>query len=372
LRLAALGAKSPERMKHQALRLFEPGLGVLCAGCPWLEPCGAAQSEDACRPLWGSAETGGEYVLHPSLPWTRDYLDGVQGPDFSTVHAQPTQLPKLPGYLPQLRVRSSLGGYVNEPICAVRAKEVIGRRQNVLSAAAFRAKVGLSPRQKLVLLLFDRDEILERIWSEGATIVPEIAQAAYDVVVGPSYSTWSPRPRTEFMYNAKRSLVVFAALQMTGAIAVPRVAWTIEADVHRFAQWAEDNPAVEVVALDWSTYRAPADWRTQLEGFRLFDRLTRRHLVYLINGPSTIHRLAEIYSTVPQRRVCITNSTVAAPPGDLVDQLELIRRDRTGATFARRCNGQRELQRAANRLVRISSGASMVRRRKRLNQQEKS
>jgi hypothetical protein len=87
------------------LHLFDPGFGILCDGCPWLGPCGAAETDDACRPHWGGAEFGGEHVLHPSLPWTRDYLENVQGPDFGTVSAEPIKLPELPGYLPQLRIR---------------------------------------------------------------------------------------------------------------------------------------------------------------------------------------------------------------------------------------------------------------------------
>jgi hypothetical protein len=332
---------------EEPLRLFDPGDGILCGGCPWFEPCGAADSEQACRPEWGAAEFGGEHVLHPSLPWTGDYLASVQGPSFATVHAHPIAAPALPQYIPQIRVRSSLSGHLDESIYAVRAKEVIGRRRHVLPAALLRATVGLRPQQKVVLLLFDQDEILERLWNEGARLVPEIAEAAYDLVVSPSYSAWSPRPRTEFLYNAKRSLIVFRALQMTGAQAVPRVTWAIEHDVRRFASWLSANPAIELVALDWSTYRQSEDWRRQLEGFALLDRLTRKHLVYLINGPSTLERCAEIYSTVPERRVRITNSTIAAPVGHESRQLQLTSRDRAGPTFAGRCGAQRALLRRA-------------------------
>lgn len=339
-------------MEEKPLRLFDPGHGVLCAGCPWFEPCGAAESEEACRPHWGAAEFGGEHVLHPALPWTHEYLKSVQGPDFATVRAKPIELPTLPDYLPQIRVRSSLRGHLDESFYAVRAKEVIGRRQHVLPAATLRMTVGLAPKQKLALLLFDQDEILERLWNEGARLVPEIAEAAYDLVVSPSYSAWSPRPRPEFLYNAKRSLIVFRALQVTGACAVPRVTWAIEHDVRRFARWLSANPAIEIVALDWSTYRVPEDWRRQLQGLALLDGLTRRQLVYLINGPSTVERCVEIYSTVPERRVRITNSTLAAPVNGAPRQLQLTSRDRTGPSFKGRCASQREMLRRATQVAR--------------------
>lgn len=340
-------------MQEEPLRLFERGPGALCGGCPWFGPCGAAETDDACQPQWGIPELGGEHVLHPSLPWTREYLEAVHGPDFAGVCAETVELPQLPNYLPQIRRRSSLRGFLDETIYGVRAKEVIGRRRNVLPAATLRASVGLAPEQKLALLLFDQDEILERLWNEGAKLIPQIAEAAYDLVVSPSYSTWAPRPRTEFLYNAKRSLIVFQALQMKGVSAVPRVTWAIEHDVRRFARWLRANPAAELVALDLSTYRSPQDWCRQLDGLALLDRLTRRHLVYLINGPSTVERCAEIYCTVPERRVRFTNSTIAAPAAKGEPrQLQLVGRDRTGPTFRGRCVAQREMIRAATRLAR--------------------
>lgn len=333
------------------LRLFDPGRGVLCGTCTWAIPCGAAETAEACLPLWAADDYGGEHALHPALPWTHDYLASVQGPDFSTVRALPVALPPFPQYLPQIRVRAGLRGFLDEALYAVRAKEVIGRRRHVLPAAALRSQVGLDSGQQLVVMLFDKDEILERLWSEGARLVPELAAAGYDLVVSPSYSTWSPRPRTEFLYNVKRSLVMFSALQMLGAPAVPRVAWSIEPDVRRFAKWLEQNPAVELVALDWSTYRAEEDWRRQLDGFALFDRLTRRHLVYLINGPSTVERCGDVYAIVPERRVSITNATIG-PPGDQPRQLTLTPRERTGPTFRARCGAQREVLGRAVRLAR--------------------
>ncbi|MEX0650961.1 MAG: hypothetical protein WD186_02925, partial [Actinomycetota bacterium] len=91
-------------------------------------------------------------------------------------------------YLPQVRRRSALQGYLREPIYAVRAKEVVGQRAHVLSAPELRATIGLAPQQLLILLLFDSDPVLERLWDDALDLLPEIAGAEYDAVVAPSYS----------------------------------------------------------------------------------------------------------------------------------------------------------------------------------------
>jgi hypothetical protein len=251
-----------------------------------------------------------------------------------------------------------LRGYLNEGIYAVRAQVVIGARPSVLAAPTLRETIGLRPDQKLVLLLFDTDEVLERLWREGSRLFPQIAAAGYDLVVCPSYSAWLPRPRPDHLYSAKRSLVAFAVLQRLGVPALPRVVWVIEHDVRRAATWVQGNPVVEAIALDLQTYaKNPREFAEQLEGLKLFDRLTGRHLRYLINGPTAERPVADVFAVVPDRRVCITNATSAAPfdePGTgHPAQLTLQGRDRCGATFSPRCADRRKIVRVAAKSARI-------------------
>jgi hypothetical protein len=168
--------------------------------------------------------------------------------------------------------------------------------------------------------------------------------AGCDLVVAPSYSTWTARPRTEHLYNLKRSLVVYRALQRLGVSTVPRLAWVIDRDIRRYAAWVLANPAVELVGLDWMTYRGDTDWRGQVEGLGLLDGLTGRRLKYPINGPTTSSRCADIFARIGPSRVCVTNSTLAPPPRENDQQLSsLDAGGRSAATFERRCAVQRRL-----------------------------
>jgi hypothetical protein len=345
----------------QPSRLFDPLIGTLCRACPWLEVCGAADSEHACRSITRTVEKCGPGVLHPSDPATGRYLRSVGGPSFDTVTASPVVLPGLPRYLAQVRTRSALAGSLDELVYAIRADVAIGRRAHVLPAAELKTRVGLRPTQKLVLLLFGQDHVLERLWKDSLTLLPQIATAGYDLVVAPSYSTWTPRPRTEHLYNLKRSLFFYGVLQRLGVSAVPRLAWVIEQDIRRDAAWVLANPAVELVGLDWTTYRADMDWRGQVEGLGLLDRLTGRRLKYLINGPTTSSRCADIFTRVGPGRIHLTNSTLAPPPPDNDKQLLLGSGGRSASTFESRCAVQRRAIAEGEQIARAQSSERPLR-----------
>jgi hypothetical protein len=334
------------RVVDQPLRLFDSLTGTLCGSCRWADVCGAAGSEHACRSIGQTLRDCGPSVLHPVDPATGPYLASVDGPEFERVAAVPVAVTGLPGYLPQLRTRSALAGALNESVYAVRADVAIGQRTHVLSASELKALVGLRPAQKLVLLLFGKDRVLERLWNDSLALLPEIATAGFDLVVAPSYSTWTPRPRTEHLYNLKRSLFFFQALQQLGASAVPRLAWVTEHDVRRWAVWLLANPAVERVGLDWTTYRTDSDWRAQIEGLGLLDRLTGRRLRYLINGPTTSKRYADIFVKIEPSRACLTSSTLAPPPSG------------NAATFVDRCTAQRRVVAEGERIASSRTGAA--------------
>jgi hypothetical protein len=190
----------------------------------------------------------------------------------------------------------------------------------------------------LIVLPFDRDEVIEKMWTRGAKLIVELAAADYDAIVSPSFSTYTPRPHTEFMINAKRSLIYFSALQTAGSYAIPRAAWIVSHDARRFAIWAQENPTVEMFAIDLATYRSAGDWREQLEGLELFDSMTEGRITYLINGATTERRCEQLFEIAGLSRVRITNATTQAqiPRPSLRST-----GDQTGVTFKSRAEVRR-------------------------------
>lgn len=278
---------------------------------------------------------------------------------------------KLGPYVPQIRVRRALAGYLDEGTYCIRAAEVIGRRRHVLTATELRTQVGLRDDQRIILLLFDSDPILERLWDEATHLLPEIADAEFDAVVAPSFSLWTPRARTEHLYNAKRSVLMFQALRMMGIKSIPRVGWVMEQDAQRFAQWVNASHH-SMVALDLMTYRVDSDWTEQVELLGLFDQLTGRRVRYLINGPTTLDRFVDIYRSISARRVTLTNATLAAPlgvsnnAGPFEQQVLPLRDGRyaAGREMRARCTVQRRHLRTARRLAHFREPSPHSRRRR--------
>jgi hypothetical protein len=322
--------------------LFSPS--SLCASCSLRELCGAELTDHACVDRWSPDLPGGEAVSHPLKSETRAEIDVLGGLAFDDIIARPTRHGPLPLYTPQPRNRSAMHGFLHEDVYALKARDVV-RMERVIPADEMRRTLGLHAGQRLILVLFDHDQVLEQLWARSGKGIWQIAEAHYDLVVSPSFSTYIPRPRTEFLINVRRSMLYFRALQHACVPAILRIAWHITHDVDRFATWVVNNPCVQMVALDWSTERYAKGWRDQLRGLARFDRLTGRRLAYFINGVTVPRRCDALYATVPPGRVHITNATTQAriPPPRLRSA-----GDQTGVTFSARCEARRAvIERAA-------------------------
>ncbi len=289
-------------------------------------------------------------------------MRSIRGPDFGNVRALPASLPQLPRYLPQVRIRRGLNGSLPEAVYGIRAAEVIGKRRHLLPAETVRRELGLGPNQKLVLIMFDNDELLERIWDEADVLLPDLAEAGYDLVVSPSYSIYHPRPRLEHLYNFKRAFEIFARCQQLLIPSIPRGAWFTDFDVHRLADWLNQNRAVRWLAVDLQTLRAPDEWGEAIRRLGLLDLRTGHRVRYLLNGPSTAERIADTYAVTHPRRVSITNSTLASPIV-LPDQLTLpIKAGGAQYAFAARCAERRSQITAALEILRTRKGGEPPRR----------
>ena len=200
--------------------LFPREEGPLCSGCRWFRSCGASRTEFACQDIWGQDNLGGEKVLHPGFQSTHELLDSIGGPDFE-IRIRGTVVPDLPPFLPPIEIRSDLRGYLSEDLYVVTTKEVVGTRKKPLSASEIRGRLGLGDDVCIGLLLFGKDRYVERLWREREELIPALAAGRFGFIGGPSYSTYLPRPRPEFFWATKRSLVTAKELQDAGASVIP-------------------------------------------------------------------------------------------------------------------------------------------------------
>jgi Domain of unknown function (DUF4417) len=308
-------------------------------------------TDHACPENFSANMPGGDAVSHPLKPGTLDELRELGGPGFDDIAALPVPILVAPNYIPQPRHRRSLRGFLTEDLYILRATDVVKRRR-VISAEEMRGSLGLRTNQRLVLMLFDRDKLLEEIWERGVNLVEQLAAAGYEAIIAPSFSTYTPRPHTEYMINMRRSMIYFRLLQEAGAYAIPRVAWIVSGNARQLVDWAQKNPVVEMFALDLATYRCASDWREQLEGLQIFDSLTDHRLTFLINGASTQQRCEQLFEVLGSERIKITNATTQAR---IASRVLRSTGDQTGATFKSRLAVRRGAVEAATRRIRERS-----------------
>lgn len=123
-------------------------------------------TDHACPEDFSANMPGGPAVSHPRKPGTLDELRELGGPGFEDIVALPTPTISLPSYTPQPRHRRSLQGFLAEDVYILRATDVV-KKKRVIGAEEMRQSLGLRADQRLVLLLFDRDELLEEMWERG-------------------------------------------------------------------------------------------------------------------------------------------------------------------------------------------------------------
>jgi len=306
-------------------RLFPLGLGPHCGTCPIIGECGAEETEHACPTDWGEPGWGGEEVLHPARLDALDHIRALRGFHLKAFRAKPVKVPELPGYIPQCRWKQDLVGRLKGPIYGLRPKAIL-RKGGIKSAEEVRNHFGLQPTQQLVLILFDHDPYLERLFDMRA--MRELAAAGYDLVISASYSVWSPRPRMHQLYNLVRSLALCVALQEHDVPAVPRVDWTIDRDILKWSAWLDENRSVKLVAIDAQTSKHGPSWRQLVAGLNLLDHQTGGRLHYLINGPTIEPRWAEIYAATSPERVTFTDATLHhGTPPSAQERLDFTRPD---------------------------------------------
>lgn len=326
---------------------FSLGIGELCGSCRFWKDCGDVPGYDACEREWGSAGRGGVNVLHPLNPLTERYLDGVGGSDISRIRVTDDKvLSSLPDFTHIIQPEKRLRGQLFDQFYFVGLSRSSVTRGGLMECGRAKQIVGAGSDQKLGLLLFGKDELLEHLWANIGRSAAQIADAGYSVVVAPSFSNYANRPRPEYLFNLKRSLVFFELLQQRGVAAIPRLTWNTQHDIERCAQWVAANPGLTYLALDWSASDL-VSWEGEVEKLQRFDRMTEGRISYLIRGPSTQDRYEQLYRILGLDRLHLCNAAAMACKPE------------NGQSFAERFSARREAvdaARASCRMIRSLSG----------------
>ena len=279
-----------------------------CGTCPINQLCHEGLSELGCPPDGPVHKS----VLHPSKPDWLPRIAEVNGFDLD-YPAVDQDIPMLPSYVPRTRFGRATTIFQSANAIALPLEEVKRLAAQVISSGrSARELLGLTQRQLLVVLGFERDEFLEQAWlfPERGELIRAIKVVDPDVAIAWSYSVWHRHssgwiyPRVEHLYNIKRSMIIYADLQKMGIPAIPHLYWGLREDLDRWANWLQDNPCVSTIAIDLQTTDTGRDWQTAMEEIEYLRSILPRDIRLLFSGVCHIDKVIHLREVWPNLSVC--------------------------------------------------------------------
>ncbi len=290
-------------MSYKQLSLFTDTRSENCPFGELLEP-----DDNKC--FSQGLHSGYDFISedHPDFAqWMAD----VRGVGFDDVIAKPSKKIDLPLYIPSITVgsRSLLQG-TGIKFFAVSLRDVVSPVR-LSMAIDIRARLGLEPDSKLLLMNYAEDALIEKIWPIRMQIFPELAKLGFDLVTSINYSIWLDQPHPERLINTKRNLLTYSELQSFGMNTIPHIYWSGKKDLERWAVWLNNNPSVWCIAINLQTEREYRSglWGETIEDLGFFIPLLKSAPHVLVTGASTLPRVQQLREIIPS--ISVSNGVCA-------------------------------------------------------------
>ena len=281
--------------------------GLQCDACPAAARCGRTPNfclrgrcEGCADPQQLMAERHRvmEHLGGLDLKWPRP----VRHPD----------LPALPDHLPVLV--QAYADPVDVPWVALHGGRVFGATGCSITPK-HRQPLGeiyrLGPNTKVALQLYVEDRVLEGLWASRRTIIAELRELAFDLVLAPNYSVWRDSSRWDQLVQQRRSFAFYHELVEAGLPAVPDVGFSLfEPDGRLWAVWINSQPDLAAVSIFCGGRKIHAELRAHretVEDIALFHRAVRPEVAFVLGGIHSFGRLFDYRQAAPGRRLVVVN-----------------------------------------------------------------
>lgn len=256
--------------------------------CPFLP-----YLEDGDTHCFEPISNSGYEVISEDHPDFDLWLAEVGNIGFESIIARPNAIPLLPDFIPDVGGGNGklFVGQSVEYAATTLARAVTGKRPNV--AADIHKVVNLPQTTTVLVLGYAEDTLLERIWAERYDVIPKLARLNC-IFTAPDYSVFLNQPHPERLINMKRSLIIFDMLQKKGALVIPHMHWFGPKDLQRWAVWINQNMNVSTMAIDLQMLTSQKMWDEALVQLGYFVKLLKRKVHFVVSGPSTPERIAQI------------------------------------------------------------------------------
>jgi hypothetical protein len=244
-------------------------------------------------------ESVGYETVGEDSPDFDKWIAEVRWVDINDVNAKDIALPTLPRYIPIIPSGSrQLFTDYRPPMVAVKLGDVVST-EKLLVADCLETRFGIPLGTKVILLCYGKDRLIENLWPRRHEIFSKLASLGFAGVAAVNYSVWDSQPHSERLINIKKSLLTYEDLQNIGIPAIPHIYWYGRVNLNAWLRWLDNNPTVGVIAINMQTLRKQQDWERALNDLRYFVTNLKRPIHFLITGPQTPLRVAEIKSVLP-------------------------------------------------------------------------
>lgn len=274
--------------------------------------------DTACT--WNGKANAGYDVISCDRSDLAHWLAHIGGPGFTDVTAKPTEIPRLPNYIPVITHGSGkiLSG-VEIPFVATQLEEIVSPKElSVKKSLA--GTLGINQNTKVILLSYGRDELIENIWPERLGVFQQIKKLGFALATGINYSIWFDQPHAENVINLKRSLITFRELQKVGIPSIPHIYWAkcSQIDLIRWANWVNDNINVHLVAVNLQTLE-DEELEEAIEDLGFLVGRISKPIHFLITGPTTPMEIRLLIENVPSFTLTNTAAAMCATSRVLLD-----------------------------------------------------
>ena len=125
---------------------------------------------------------------------------------------------------------------------------------------------------------------METVWANRRQLVASLADANFDLVLVPSFSTWDRVTRLEHGYQVARGLRFLELLVHSGIPTVPNVAWYLERDISEWARELMNWAGPRAFSVDIQTLQTEEKWDWGLRALRLLADKIGSGWEVLVNG----------------------------------------------------------------------------------------
>ncbi len=266
--------------------------GKLCSGNHG--PCLAA-----AEGVNDSEQSG---IISPHDQRLHDWMADLGG-TLELDYSPPTKLSlPLPAHIPVLERQARGTRLPRWPAYGLHIDTALTLAQLDLAACArdLRSYFAVPSGTLMILFPYGRDYLLEEVWArrKSAHLLDKLREARFDLIVAPNFSVYLDQPRMTHLIRIRMSHVFYRDMMQAGLPVIPHIYFGASEDIQRWAGWFAANPQVTVAACNLQTATDDSFFSYMLDGLCEIAKQAGRPVHYVLSGPSSDERLAQVFGTL--------------------------------------------------------------------------